>query len=84
MEWVLNENENNGERVLEHYGQRPTAGKYGQYPPRSRHTINDEMRNTNEKLTDMTDACTEGKKLHAGTDGNERQDKNYIGGIAVG
>ena len=63
------EDENNGERVLERYGQRPTAGKYSQYPPQSRNSINDNLRNEG-------DMRAEEQKPQSSVDEQEHEDES--------
>ena len=63
------EDENNGERVLERYGQRPAAGKYDEYFPRSRNTINDDIGNAGDKKV-------EEQKPQSSVDEQEHEDES--------
>ena len=71
------EDENNGERVLEHYGPRPTAGIYGQYPPRSRNSINDNLRIEG-------DMRAEKQKPQSSVDEQEHEDESRSVGYGGG
>ena len=71
------EDENNGERVLERYGQRPTAGKYSQYPPQSRNSINDNLRNEG-------DMRAEEQKPQSSVDEQEHEDESRSVGYGGG